>query len=70
MAQPNITNGTVAGYFGSYPDVDRHSCRLLGPTALVGIFAMLYRILPRHPMDSSLDRARAHGNPCHSFLGV
>ena len=35
--EPNHTNGTVAGYLGDYPDVDRHSCQLLGPTALVSV---------------------------------
>ena len=25
------------GFFEDYPDVDRHSCQLLGPTALVCI---------------------------------
>lgn len=26
---------TIGGLLDNYPDVDRHSCQLLGPTALV-----------------------------------
>jgi hypothetical protein len=40
--EPNHTNGTVAGYLGDYPDVDRHSCQLLGPTALVSVTTSIW----------------------------
>ena len=31
------SNAATAGILDEYPDVDNHSCRLLGPTALVNI---------------------------------
>lgn len=35
---PSQTGGTMAGLLDEYPDVDKHSCQLLGPTALVSGF--------------------------------
>jgi hypothetical protein len=58
--------GTFAQYLDDYPDVDQHSCQLLGPTALVSLYSVkqagsnLFRV----------DRARSNGNPCNSLSGI
>jgi hypothetical protein len=53
MSAPSIDLHEDGAPFYDYPDVDRHSCRLLGPTALVvqalmGVLVILSLVYKRH----------------------
>ncbi|KAF9034972.1 hypothetical protein BDZ89DRAFT_495987 [Hymenopellis radicata] len=51
--EPTRTGGGMGGLLDDYPDVDKHSCQLLGPTALIvqglmGILVILSLVYKRH----------------------
>lgn len=62
-----ISTGEAAkSILDDYPDVDGHSCQLLGPTALVGDFIYGNSSI----LQWSLDCARLDGGPGDSVAGV
>lgn len=68
LSMSNATSGVdppTGGLLDGYPDVDRYSCQLLGPTALVSS-----RPYFQHTSYSSPGRTSINGSIGDTFPGV